>query len=80
MLSGAHENMNEIESTLVNRVAGLITAMNDVAAKTGTANTQVEQHINAFRTVTTETLRDRPVAACDPVRTRPAARWPRRSR
>jgi len=32
--------------------------MNDVAQKTGTANTQVEQHINAFRTVTTETLTD----------------------
>ena len=58
MLSGAHENMNEIESTLVNRVAEFVTAMNDVAAKTGTANTQVEQHINAFRTVTTETLTD----------------------
>ena len=58
VLSGAHENMNEIESTLVNRVADFVTAMNDVAQKTGTANTQVEQHINAFRTVTTETLAD----------------------
>ena len=58
VLSGAHENMNEIESTLVNRVADFVTAMNDVAQKTGTANSQVEQHINAFRTVTTETLGD----------------------
>ncbi len=58
VLSGAHENMNEIESTLVNRVAEFVTAMNEVAQKTGTANTQVEQHINAFRTVTAETLTD----------------------
>ena len=58
VLSGAHENMNEIESTLVNRVAEFVTAMHEVAQKTGTANTQVEQHINAFRTVTAETLTD----------------------
>ena len=49
VLSGAHENMSEIESTLVNRVADFVTAMNDVAQKTGTANTQVEQHISAFQ-------------------------------
>ena len=67
VLSGAHENMNEIESTLVSRVADFVTAMNEVAQKTGTANTQVEQHINAFRTVTTRDAR-RPVAARDPVR------------
>jgi hypothetical protein len=58
VLSGAHENMNEIESTLVNRVAEFVTAMSDVAQKTGTTNSQVEQHITAFRTITTETLGD----------------------
>ena len=52
VLSGAHENMSEIESTLVTRVADFVAAMNDVAQKTGTANTQVEQHITAFQTVT----------------------------
>ena len=67
VLSGAHENMNEIESTLVSRVAEFVTAMHEVAQKTGTANTQVEQHINAFRTVTAETL-TRPVGARHPVR------------
>ena len=49
VLSGAHENMSEIESTLVTRVADFVTAMNDVAQKTGTANTQVEQHIARSR-------------------------------
>ncbi|MGH6771519.1 MAG: hypothetical protein ACRECO_21165 [Xanthobacteraceae bacterium] len=58
VLSGAHENMNEIESTLVNRVADFVTAMNDVAGKTGAANSQVEQHIGAFQKVTTQTLGD----------------------
>ena len=58
VLSGAHENMSEIESTLVTRVADFVAAMNDVAQKTGTANTQVEQHITAFQTVTANTLTD----------------------
>jgi hypothetical protein len=58
VLSGAHENMNEIESTLVNRVADFVAAMNDVAQKTGTANTQVEQHIEAFQKLSSLTLND----------------------
>ena len=40
VLSGAHENMSEIESTLVTRVADFVAAMNDVAQKTGTANSR----------------------------------------
>ena len=43
VLSGAHENMSEIESTLVTRVADFVTAMNEVAQKTGAANSEVEQ-------------------------------------
>jgi hypothetical protein len=58
VLSGAHENMSEIESTLVTRVADFVAAMNEVAQKTGTANTQVEQHIAAFQAVTAHTLTD----------------------
>ena len=58
VLSGAHENMSEIESTLVTRVADFVSAMNEVAQKTGTANTQVEQHITGFQTVTAQTLSD----------------------
>ena len=33
VLSGAHENMSEIESTLVTRVSEFVTAMNEVAAE-----------------------------------------------
>jgi hypothetical protein len=58
VLSGAHENMSEIESTLVTRVADFVTTMNDLAQKTGTANSQVEQHITAFQSVTSQTLND----------------------
>jgi hypothetical protein len=58
VLSGAHENMSEIESTLVTRVGEFVAAMSDVAQKTGTANTQVEQHIAAFQAVTAHTLTD----------------------
>ena len=58
VLSGAHENMSAIESTLVTRVADFVTAMNEVASKTGTANCQVEQHIAAFQSITSRTLVD----------------------
>ncbi len=51
VLSGAHDNMSEIESTLVTRVADFVTAMNEVAQKTGTTNPQVEQHITSFQQV-----------------------------
>ena len=79
VLSGAHENMNEIESTLVNRVADFVTAMNDVAQKTGTANSQVEQHISAFRT-RHHARRSATCRSSRPSSTRTAARWPKRSR
>jgi chaperonin cofactor prefoldin len=39
-------------------VADFVTAMNDVAQKTGSANANVEQHITSFRTITTEALGD----------------------
>jgi hypothetical protein len=58
VLSGAHENMSEIESTLVTRVADFVAAMNEVAHKTGTANSQVEQHITAFTAISSQTLTD----------------------
>ncbi len=78
VLSGAHENMNEIEQTLVNRVADFVTAMNEVAQQTGTANNEVEQHINAFRDMTAR--RSPTCRSLRPSSTRTAARWPRRSR
>ena len=79
VLSGAHENMSEIESTLVTRVSEFVTTMNEVAEKTGIA-----QHPGraAHQRVPHRHQQgaDRPVAACRPSSTRTAARWPRRSR
>src|SRR5262249_42293534 len=58
VLSGAHENMSEIESTLVTRVSDFVTAMNDVAQKTGAVNSEVERNIVSFRTMSTQTVTD----------------------
>ncbi len=45
VLSGAHENMSSIESTLVTRVSDFVAAMNEVAEKAGAANSEVERNI-----------------------------------
>src|SRR5947209_3756228 len=58
VLSGAHENMSDIESTLVTRVSEFVAAMNDVAQKTGVANTEVERQIAGFQATATQTLTD----------------------
>ncbi len=58
VLSGAHENMSEIESTLVTRVADFVGAMNEVAQKTGTANSEVERNITGFQTMAAQTISD----------------------
>ncbi len=58
VLSGAHENMSSIESTLVKRVSEFVTSMNDVAEKTGMANGQVVEHMDAFQGLTSTVLSD----------------------
>jgi hypothetical protein len=58
VLSGAHENMSEIESTLVTRVSDFVGAMNEVAQKTGAANSEVERNIAGFQTMATQTIGD----------------------
>jgi hypothetical protein len=58
VLSGAHENMSDIESTLVARVADFVAAMNDVAQKAGAANSDVERNIASFKEMSTATLND----------------------
>jgi hypothetical protein len=50
--------MSEIESTLVTRVSDFVAAMNDVAQKTGTANSDVERNITAFKAMTGQTIGD----------------------
>src|SRR5262249_56296707 len=58
VLSGAHENMSDIESTLVTRVSDFVAAMNDVAEKAGTANSDVERNITSFQAMSAQTLND----------------------
>jgi ABC-type transporter Mla subunit MlaD len=56
VLSGAHDNMSEIESTLVTRVADFVAAMNQVSQQAGSTNHTVEQHIANFRQASAQTL------------------------
>src|SRR5260221_11135628 len=58
VLSGAHENMSDIESTLVTRVSEFVAAMNDVAQKAGTANSDVQRNIASFQAMSAQTLND----------------------
>src|SRR6202040_1044457 len=58
VLSGAHENMSEIERTLLARVSEFVAAMNEVTQKTGAANSQVERHIASFQALSTKTVTD----------------------
>ena len=79
VLSGAHENMSEIESTLVTRVSDFVAAMNDVAQKTGAANSRGRA---AHRRLPDDDHPDaqRPRRSSRASSTRTAARSPRRWR
>ncbi len=58
VLSGAHENMNAIEHTMVSRVSEFVTAMNDLNTRSGTATAKVEEHLGAFNSTTVKVLSD----------------------
>jgi hypothetical protein len=58
VLTGAHENMSAIESTLVTRVSEFVATMNQVSERSGVASTKVDQHISEFHTVTNKALAD----------------------
>jgi hypothetical protein len=58
VLSGAHENMNAIEHTMVSRVSEFVAAMNELNTKSGAATAKVEEHIGAFNRTTAGVLRD----------------------
>ncbi len=58
VLSGAHENMNAIEHTMVSRVSEFVAAMNDMNSKSGVATSKVEEHLGAFNSTTVKVLRD----------------------
>ena len=58
VLSGAHENMNAIEHTMVTRVSEFVATMNELTERSGTASTEVETHITDFHNITTRVLAD----------------------
>jgi ABC-type transporter Mla subunit MlaD len=58
VLSGAHENMSEIENTLITRVGDFVSSMNEVVQKTGAANADVERNIAGFKTMASGALND----------------------
>jgi hypothetical protein len=58
VLSGAHENMNAIEHTMVSRVSEFVAAMNDLNSKSGSATGKVEEHLGAFNSTTVKVLSD----------------------
>jgi ABC-type transporter Mla subunit MlaD len=58
VLSGAHENMNGLESTLMLRVSEFVTAMNEVTGATGEVTNRVESTITNFRGTTERLVND----------------------
>jgi hypothetical protein len=58
VLSGAHENMNAIEHTMVSRVSEFVTAMNELNSKSGSATAKVEEHLGLFNRTTVSVLHD----------------------
>src|SRR3954451_21797563 len=50
--------MRDIDSTLVARVSDFVAAMNEVAQKAGSANSDVERNIASFKAMSLETLND----------------------
>ncbi len=58
VLSGAHENMNSLENTLMLRVSEFVTAMNEVTGATTEVTTRVENNITGFREITAHLVTD----------------------
>ena len=79
VLSGAHDNMSEIESTLVTRVADFVAAMNRGRAADRHHQPAGRAAHHQLPEASAQTAR-RPRPARRPVRQRTAARSPRRSR
>jgi hypothetical protein len=56
VLTGAHDNLNSLEQTLVTRVADFVSTMNDVTTRNGTASTTLEEQLTTFNTTTAKAL------------------------
>ena len=58
VLTGAHENLNSLERTLVTRVAEFVTTMNDVTTRNGTSTIALEEQLGLFNSKTAGALDD----------------------
>lgn len=58
VLTGAHENLNSLERTLVTRVADFVTTMNDVTTKNGASTVALEEQLGIFNAKTAGALDD----------------------
>ncbi|MBI4274517.1 MAG: hypothetical protein HY659_07435 [Rhizobiales bacterium] len=58
VLTGTHENMRELENTMVTRVGEFVATMKDITERSGIATDQVSTHINAFNSATSKVLED----------------------
>ncbi len=63
VLTGATQNLGKIEATLSNRVSDFARTMNDIADRSGAANTKTDEHIKSFHAVTSNVLRDMTLVA-----------------
>jgi hypothetical protein len=58
VLTGAHENLSKLESTLVSRVATFVSTVNEMTAKNGAASDKVQEQLSLFNTKTRGVLDD----------------------
>src|SRR3981081_4285982 len=58
VLTGAHDNLNALERSLVTRVADFVSAMNDVTSRNGIATQTLEDQLSVFNTKTMRALED----------------------
>ncbi len=58
VLSGAHENMSSLESTMVTRVSEFVSTMNELMHRSGATGAKAEEHIGKFHNMTARVLGD----------------------
>ena len=56
MLTGAHDNLNNLERTLVTRVADFVTTMNDVTSRNGASSQALAEQLGIFNSTTSGAL------------------------
>lgn len=56
VLTGAHDNLNNLERTLVTRVADFVTTMNDVTSRNGASSQALAEQLGIFNSTTSGAL------------------------